>query len=185
MIKSQWLVSPAAHGMSTRILDKRHEASGFSLIEVVLSLGVIAFALVAILGVFPTGLSSNRTSVNDTRAVGLANAVLATIDAQSSTFSSVQCYGATLDLTALSTAAADTRTFYASYSSPNNPVISSDSKLADWIYSIELKFDNDPAITPSGAKLGPGKLNKIQMRVSGKSANEGFVEIFYIARNRG
>jgi uncharacterized protein (TIGR02598 family) len=170
--------------MSIPIRNNRPEAAAFSLVEVVLALGVIAISLVAILGVFPVGLSSNRTSVSDTRAAELANAIFATIDAQSSTFSSVQCYGATLDLTSLSTATADTRTFYASYSSPNQPVISSDPALADRIYSIELKFDNDPTVTGSGVKLGPGKLNKIQMRVSGKSTAEGFVEIFYIARNR-
>jgi uncharacterized protein (TIGR02598 family) len=170
--------------MSILTRNNRHQGAGFSLVEVVLALGVIAISLVAILGVFPVGLSSNRTSVSDTRAAELANAIFATIDAQSSTFSSVQCYGATLDLTALSTAAADTRTFYASYSSPNQPVISSDPALVDRIYSIELKFDNDPAVTSSGVKLGPGKLNKIQMRVSGKSTTEGFVEVFYIARNR-
>jgi len=171
--------------MSIPTRNSRREASGFSLVEVVLALGVIAISLVAILGVFPVGLSSNRTSVSDTRAAELANAIFATIDAQSSSFSSVQCYGTTLDLVALSTAAADTRTFYASYSSPNQPVISSDPLLADRIYSIELKFDNDPAVTPSGVKLGSGNLNKIQMRISGKSTTEGFVEMFYIARNRG
>lgn len=171
--------------MSTHILDARHAASGFSLVEVVIALGIIAFALVAVLGVFPTGLSSNRTSVSDTRAAALANAVFATIDAQSDTFSNVQCYGTTLDLTTLSTAAADTRIVYASYSSPSQPLISSNPTPPEWIYSIELKFDNDPDVTPSGAKLGPGKLNKIQMRISGKSTTEGFVEMFYIARNRG
>ena len=165
------------------ILEKRREAPGFSLIEVVLALGIIAFALVAILGVFPTGLSSNRTSVSDTRAAALANAIFATIDAQSNTFSAVQCYGTTLDLTTLSTT--DSKTIYASYSSPSQPLIGSNPTPSDWIYSIELKFDNDPAVTPSGVKLGPGKLNKIQMRVSGKSSIEGFVEMFYIARNRG
>jgi uncharacterized protein (TIGR02598 family) len=168
--------------MSTPIRDPHRRADGFSLVEVVIALGVIAISLVAILGVFPMGLSSNRTSVSDTRAAELANAIFATIDAQSSTFSSVQCYGTTLDLTSLSTA--DAKIFYASYTSPNQPVISSDPSLIDGIYSIELKFDNDPAVTPSGVKLGPGKLNKIQMRVSGKSASEGVIEVFYIARNR-
>ena len=169
--------------MSIPTLNANHKASAFSLIEVVLALGVVAFALVAILGVFPVGLSSNRTSINDTRAAGLADAIFATIDAQSNTFSNVQCYGATLDLTSLTTT--DTRTLYASYPANNQPMISNDSTLADWIYSIELRFDKDPAVTSSGVKLGAGKLNKIQMRVSGKSATEGYVELFYTARNKG
>jgi uncharacterized protein (TIGR02598 family) len=170
--------------MSTLTCNQLRKHTAFSLVEVVLALGIIAFALVAILGVFPTGLSSTRTSVSDTRAAALANAVFTTIDAQSSTFSSVQCFGATFDLTALTTTDG-AKTLYASYPSPNQPTISNDSALADWIYSIELKFDNDPDVTPSGTKLGPGRLNKIQLRVSGKSKVEGTVEMFYIARNRG
>jgi uncharacterized protein (TIGR02598 family) len=169
--------------MSIHILDAKHDDVGFSLAEVVIALGIISFALVAVLGVFPTGLSSNRTSVSDTRAAALANAVFATIDAQSNTFSAVQCYGTTLDLTTLSTA--DSKTIYATYPSTSQPLIGSNPPPADWIYSIELKFDNDPAVTASGVKLGPGKLNKIQMRVRGKSDAEGFVEMFYTARNRG
>ena len=169
--------------MSIPIFNNRHQTGAFSLIEVVLALGIIAFALVAILGVFPAGLSSNRTSVNDTRAAAVADAVFATIDAQTKTFSSVNCYGTILDLAALSTT--DTKKLYVSYPSPSEPTISSDPALADWIYTVEMKFDNDPAITAAGTKMGAGKLNKIQMRISGKSNAEGVVETFYVARNRG
>lgn len=38
--------------------------SGFSLVEVTLALGVVSFALLAILGILPTGLSSLRQSMN-------------------------------------------------------------------------------------------------------------------------
>lgn len=168
--------------MSIHISDHRHDRAGFSLIEVVLAIGIIAISLVAILGVFPTGLSSNRTSVSDTRAAALGDAVFATIDAQTNTFSSVNCYGTTLDLASLTTT--DSKTLYASYPSTSEPTISADPALADWIYTIEMKFDNDPPVTPSGTKLGAGKLNKIQMRIRAKSAAEGYVETFYIARNR-
>lgn len=169
--------------MSIHISDDRNQATAFSLIEVVLALGIIGFSLVAILGVFPTGLSSNRTSVSDTRAAALANAVFATIEAQTKTFSSVNCYGTTLDLAALSTT--DTKKLYVSYPTASEPTISSDPALADWIYTIEMRFDNDPVLTPAGTKVGAGKLNKIQMRISGKSNAEGSVETFYVARNRG
>ena len=169
--------------MSTRIHDARPDSSGFSLIEVVLAIGIIAISMVAILGVFPTGLSSARTSVNDTRAAALANAVFATIEAQTATFSNINCYGTTLDLSSLTTT--DTKTLYVSYPSLTEPTISGDSNLPDWIYTIEMKFDNDPAITAAGTKLGAGKLNKIQMRIRGKSSAEGFVEMFHVLRNRG
>jgi len=39
---------------------------GFSLIEVVLALGIVAFALVAILGMIPIGLEAMRSSVEGT-----------------------------------------------------------------------------------------------------------------------
>lgn len=169
--------------MSTRIRNARLAADAFSLIEVVLAIGIIAISLVGILGVFPTGLSSTRISVDDTRAAALANAVFATIEAQTTTFSNINCYGTTLDLSALTTT--DTKTLYVSYPSLTEPTISNNSALPDWIYTIEMKFDNDPAITAAGTKLGAGKLNKIQMRIRGKSSAEGFVEIFHVVRNRG
>ena len=169
--------------MSIRIRKPGLGATGFSLIEVVLAIGIIAISLVAILGVFPTGLSSARTSINDTRAGALANAVFATIEAQTATFSNINCYGTTLDLSSLTTT--DTKTLYVSYPSRTEPTISGDSNLPDWIYTIELKFDNDPAVNAAGTKVGAGKLNKIQMRIRAKSSAEGFVEMFHVLRNRG
>lgn len=58
---------------------------GFSLVEVTLALGVIAFALVAILGVFPAGLRSSLASQNETRAAQFAAAIFAAMDSQAAT----------------------------------------------------------------------------------------------------
>lgn len=160
----------------------RIEINSFSLVEVVLALGVIAFALVAILGVFPIGLAANRLSINDTRAAELAKAVSATIDAQAATFSAINCYGATLDLATFDASSAPQK-LYASYPSPSQPTITN-TQTADSIYTIELRFDNDPVVTPSGTKLGAGKLNQIQIRMTGKSSNSGSVEFFYLARKK-
>src|SRR6185369_16768545 len=126
-IKLQSRGSPAGHVMSIHISDHRQDRTGFSLIEVVLAIGIIAISLVAILGVFPTGLSSNRTSISDTRAAALGDAVFATIDAQTKTFSSVNCYGTTFDLASLSTT--DSKTLYASYPSTSEPTISANPAL--------------------------------------------------------
>jgi uncharacterized protein (TIGR02598 family) len=170
--------------MSIRIRRvKSATRDGFSLIEVVLALGVISFALVAILGVFPAGLAANRTSISDTRAAQLANAITATIDAQSAAFSSVNCYGVTLNLASFG--ASDTKTLFAGYPSPNQPEITSGAN-PNSIYTIELRFDNDPplnsAIPPT--KLGPGKLNQLQIRIKGKSNTSDFAEFFYLARKK-
>jgi uncharacterized protein (TIGR02598 family) len=49
----------------------------FSLVEVTLALGIAAFALIAILGLLPIGISSNQTSVEQTAAAGIARAIIA------------------------------------------------------------------------------------------------------------
>jgi len=179
LIRSQSPNSRAAFAMSIHILAKSKSSRGFSLVEVVIALGVIAFSLVAILGVFPAGLASNRASINDTRASQLVRAITATIDAQCATFSNVNCYGLTLDLTSLASGASR-KLLYASYPSPNQPTISSTQDLNS-IYTIELRFDNAPAST----QLSAGKVNQIEIRIYGKSRAEGFVEFFYLARNKG
>lgn len=169
--------------MSIPLLGNGAGHRGFSLIEVVLALGVVGFSLVAILGVFPTGLAANRSSVSDTRAAQIANAVTATIDAQGAAFSNVQCYGLTLDLAALTTGDADIRKLYVSYPSPTTPVVSA-TQTADSIYTVELRFNNDPPLNAAPTTLGAGKLNRIQLRIFGRSRTEGVVEMFFIARNK-
>jgi type II secretory pathway component PulJ len=56
---------------------KRRSSScaGFSLVEIVVSLGVAAFCLVAVMGILPVGLKTQQTSTNQTKA----NAILAQI----------------------------------------------------------------------------------------------------------
>lgn len=63
--------------------------AGFSLVEVALSLGIIGFALVAILALVPVGLRSGRDSVDATRtsliAQDVVNRVRASLDSNDST----------------------------------------------------------------------------------------------------
>ena len=42
--------------------------AGFSLVEVVLALGVAAFCLIAVLGMLPVGLKTQQASVGQTKA---------------------------------------------------------------------------------------------------------------------
>lgn len=58
------------------------EAEAFSLVEVVLALGVIAFALIAILGVFPVGLATQHSAQDDTRAAQIAGDILSSLVSQ-------------------------------------------------------------------------------------------------------
>ncbi len=60
----------------------RHRQSAFSLVEVVLALGVISFAIVAILGVIPIGLATSHSAQDETRAPQIAQNVFGSLVAQ-------------------------------------------------------------------------------------------------------
>jgi type II secretory pathway pseudopilin PulG len=62
--------------------DGSPNRDAFSLVEVVLALGVVAFAIVAILGVLPTGLQTSRGSQDETRAAQIAQAIFASLASQ-------------------------------------------------------------------------------------------------------
>jgi uncharacterized protein (TIGR02598 family) len=58
---------------------------GFSLIEVVLALGVVAFAIVGIMGLFPVALRTAQESQRETRATFIARQLWAELQASPST----------------------------------------------------------------------------------------------------
>jgi len=156
---------------------RRHFPQGFSMVEVVVAIGIVSFAIIAVLGIFPLALSSNRSGMNEARAAQLVRAITGTIDAQCATFNNVDCYGRILDLTSLKKDDGPSL-LYASYSDPAQPTIS--TSATDAVYTIELRFDNDPP----AAALGTGKINMIEMRIFGKDRSEGAMEFFYLARNK-
>jgi uncharacterized protein (TIGR02598 family) len=56
-------------------------ASGFSLVEVTLALGVAAFCLIAVLGMLPIGLKTQQASVQQTTANTIISEILADLRA--------------------------------------------------------------------------------------------------------
>src|ERR1043165_1889070 len=91
---------------------------GFSLVEVVVALGVIGFALLAILGLFPIGLKSGRASIQETRANHLAEQVFSTLRSQPFTAANLASLGgsSTIDLSTADTASGSTgELLYATY----------------------------------------------------------------------
>ncbi len=58
-------------------MTRRRSAAAFSLVEVTLALGVMAFAMLAIFGLLPIGLNSNATALQQTAAVNLATGLIA------------------------------------------------------------------------------------------------------------
>lgn len=63
----------------------RLSATSFTLVEVVLALGVIGFAIVAIIGVLPVGLSTGRSAQDETRAAQIAQDIFASLASQTQT----------------------------------------------------------------------------------------------------
>jgi uncharacterized protein (TIGR02598 family) len=131
----------------------------FSLVEVVLALGVVAFAIVAIIGIVPTGLSTGHSAQDDTRATQIAQDLINSMASQAQTnFTAVKltipgnANPPTLDLTSSSTSPA--AQLYA-----NN-----DGKLSDSAtnatYSVQVATNN----TPVG--FDSGYANQITVRIA-------------------
>lgn len=58
-----------------------HSQRGFSLVEITLALGVMAFCLLALFGLLPVGLQSNQNAVEQTTAGNIAAAIAADLQA--------------------------------------------------------------------------------------------------------
>lgn len=122
----------------------RHKfQNAFSLVEVVLALGVISFAIVAILGVFPIGLTTGHSAQDETRAPQIAQMILSSIASQASTqFNNVQIplpgnQTVSVDLT--SSASPTTPSLYAD----NNGQLANAASNAT--YAVTIITDNAPA----------------------------------------
>jgi uncharacterized protein (TIGR02598 family) len=55
--------------------------AGFSLVEVTLSLGIAAFCLIAVFGLMPVGVQTNRNATSQTAATNIMTAVVADLRA--------------------------------------------------------------------------------------------------------
>jgi type II secretory pathway pseudopilin PulG len=60
---------------------KGHVTSAFSLVEVTLALGIAAFCLIAVFGLMPVGMQTNRNAKSQSRATNLMAAVMADVRA--------------------------------------------------------------------------------------------------------
>ena len=140
----------------------KNRNAAFSLVEVVLALGIVSFAIIAILGLIPTGLQTSHSSQDETRAAQIAQSILATFSAQqfnSVTFLQYDANGnqsgsRTYDLTTLNgTSVGLGANNEGELLVPVTPAIfltnpsGPPSKPADTtpIYGIAISFNNSPA----------------------------------------
>jgi type II secretory pathway pseudopilin PulG len=61
---------------SSAMKNRRRLQGGFSLVEVVIALGIITFTLVALIGLLAGGLQSGRESVEDVQAAHITSTIL-------------------------------------------------------------------------------------------------------------
>jgi len=62
--------------------QRKSPSASFSLVEVVLAIGVISFAIVAILGLMPVGLSTSHSAQDETRTPQIAQSILSSFAGQ-------------------------------------------------------------------------------------------------------
>jgi len=115
-------------------------AFGFSLVEIVLALGVISFALVAIIGLLPIGLASGRATIQETRANHLAEEIFSTLRSQQFTsvsLASLNSASGAIDLSTENTASGTPGT-------PLHATYDGQFVAANDYFTIELRFRNAP-----------------------------------------
>ncbi|MGZ4982478.1 MAG: type IV pilus modification PilV family protein [Chthoniobacterales bacterium] len=139
--------------------DRRDGA--FSLVEVVLALGVIGFAVLAILGVIPIGLNASHSAQDETRAAQVATTVFSSFASQApNNFTNVKVplpgnNPPALDLSSSTTSpTSPAATIYAN----NDGVISQSASGA--IYSVAIATNSSPL------GFDPGYANQVTVRVS-------------------
>ena len=62
--------------MKTTLLSKRRKNSGFSLVEIVVAVGIVATVMVALLGMIPTGLNTVNEAADTMAEIRIAQQIL-------------------------------------------------------------------------------------------------------------
>jgi uncharacterized protein (TIGR02598 family) len=73
-------------------------SSGFSLVEVTLALGIAAFCLIAVFGLMPVGVQTNRNATSQTAATNIVAAVIADLRSTPTTSTISTQYGITFGM---------------------------------------------------------------------------------------
>jgi uncharacterized protein (TIGR02598 family) len=123
---------------------------GFSLIEVTLAIGVIAFALIAVLGLMPLGIQSSRDAGDDTRTSAIAQDVFNRMQGVLNAY--VVSNNGALPTTAQSgvTFYYDVDGRYLNGATPSAPITSS-SSIATAIYLAQVTYGPPAAFTGASA----------------------------------
>jgi len=150
--------------------------AAFSLIEIILAVAVIAFALTAILGMFPVAVGAATDSQRETQAALIARSIFDQLQARPETptryFTLVPDADDTQDQDSkqIPIQLAETNTYTVK---DGIPVLDSDGKPLDggtsdprWAYSVDIAVD--PQASPSD------KLSQVTVTVKARSASVSY-----------
>lgn len=119
---------------------------GFSLVEITIALGIAAFCLLAIFALLPTGMNTNRSSVQETIGASIASAIVADLRSTPTTGT-----GATSSPiyklnpgTATNAGAGQTIYVFANGSLASS---ATDTSQADDIYKVVYTVTDDPTVS--------------------------------------
>ncbi len=78
------MISSLSHSTPSKLRQHTllRRTPSFSLIEVVVALGIVSIGIVSILGLLPVGLAASRESAHETRAAQMAQSIFTTLRAQ-------------------------------------------------------------------------------------------------------
>jgi uncharacterized protein (TIGR02598 family) len=138
------------------VLEQRARTRGFSLLEVVITLGVITVGIVGVLAVFPTALQTGKSAQDETRAAHIAQSVFGSLVAGApSQFSAVPLppTSVTINLTASSSPTSPTL-----YADNDGNLIPNSTSAA---YAVFIYTNNSVA-----GFTDPGTANLVTVRVA-------------------
>jgi uncharacterized protein (TIGR02598 family) len=116
-----------------------HRTAAFSLVEVTLALGLAAFCLLAIFGLLPVGVQTNRNATSQTAMAGIIAAVIADLRATPKTSTTSSQFGITFGTA---------KTLYFNGAGQVATSISSDSR-----YRLGISFPSTGGLTYANLKV--------------------------------
>ena len=139
-------------------------SAGFSLMEVTITLGVVAFALIALLGMLPLAVDASRDCIHVTRSAQLARMVFSTLAGES--FVAAPCFAEgddPLNLAELDSSSSPVL-LYASYDIGENiRVVRAELPPVSAAYRIELQFSPESILMAGRAEV---RGSTIRLRVT-------------------
>jgi uncharacterized protein (TIGR02598 family) len=137
---------------------KRASHHAFSLVEVTLALGIAAFCLIAVFGLMPVGVQTNRNATSQTAATNIIASVIADMRATTSSISPQ--YGITFGAA---------KTLYFDGSGQSTTLLGPNSR-----YRVRITFPSSPA----GLSYAVVKITWPAPVDPAAGAPSGFVEMF-------